>query len=460
MASLSEQAPLQPGSFAARFNAWLCGVLGYLVLAACAAGALSLLTWQTADPSLTHATSGPVRNALGPVGAIIADLIMQLLGLAGVFIVLPPIFWALQLIGRGRLDRVRTKLLLAPAAVLLLACAAASLPKIAAWPLHHNIGGVMGDLLLGALTSVLATIRPERASAAAGLFCLAGGMMLLMTSLGLSQRDLKLICQRPRGVNLQFVARAWKRLGEMSEHTIIIRREPTLAAPPAGFAATAPPYRASAFVPAAPRPYPPAPQFRPEPRPEPDPEPRTREPRTFEPTSDNELDRKKLDRILSICAPKGAGKSAGTGEPPSVLLQPEPTETPRYHAPAAPARATRGFVEAPRDDSMDHGPGQEPRAMWPAAPAAAPPRRAPGVPPENGWRPQSLPGGDDLYGRAVAIVLDDRKASVDYLQHRLAIGYMRATDLIERMEREGILGAPVYNGMRPILIGGPGSREI
>ena len=82
------------------------------------------------------------------------------------------------------------------------------------------------------------------------------------------------------------------------------------------------------------------------------------------------------------------------------------------------------------------------------------------TPPANGWRPQSLPGGDDLYGRAVAIVLDDRKASANYLQQRLAIGYMRATDLIERMEREGILGAPVYNGMRPILIGGPGSREI
>jgi S-DNA-T family DNA segregation ATPase FtsK/SpoIIIE len=83
------------------------------------------------------------------------------------------------------------------------------------------------------------------------------------------------------------------------------------------------------------------------------------------------------------------------------------------------------------------------------------------APPGNdGWRPQNMPGGDDLYGRAVAIVLGDRKATPAYLQCRLAIGYMRAADLIERMEREGILGAPVYNGMRPILIGGPGSSEV
>ena len=119
MASLSEQAPLLPGTLSARFNAWLCGMLGYAVLAVCGACALSLLSWQIADPSLTHAASGPVSNILGPVGAIISDLIMQLLGLAGVFVFLPPVFWALQLIGKGRLDNTRVKFMLAPVAVLL-----------------------------------------------------------------------------------------------------------------------------------------------------------------------------------------------------------------------------------------------------------------------------------------------------------------------------------------------------
>ena len=61
---------------------------------------------------------------------------------------------------------------------------------------------------------------------------------------------------------------------------------------------------------------------------------------------------------------------------------------------------------------------------------------------------------------AVSIVLGGRKATTAYLQQRLAIGYMRAADLLDRMEREGILGAPVYNGARPILINGPSSREV
>ena len=71
-----------------------------------------------------------------------------------------------------------------------------------------------------------------------------------------------------------------------------------------------------------------------------------------------------------------------------------------------------------------------------------------------------MPCGDPLYGRAVAIVLTDRNASSSYLKGLLKIGYMRATDLIEQMERDGIVGAPVYNGIRPILREDPGSDEV
>ena len=59
----------------------------------------------------------------------------------------------------------------------------------------------------------------------------------------------------------------------------------------------------------------------------------------------------------------------------------------------------------------------------------------------------------DLYERAVAIVLGDQKASTSYLQRRLGVGYNRAADLIERMEREGILSPPGHQGRRQILVG-------
>jgi S-DNA-T family DNA segregation ATPase FtsK/SpoIIIE len=62
------------------------------------------------------------------------------------------------------------------------------------------------------------------------------------------------------------------------------------------------------------------------------------------------------------------------------------------------------------------------------------------------------PRAEDLYDRAVAIVLKDGKASTSYIQRRLSIGYNRAADLIERMEREGIISAANSVGKREILV--------
>jgi S-DNA-T family DNA segregation ATPase FtsK/SpoIIIE len=69
----------------------------------------------------------------------------------------------------------------------------------------------------------------------------------------------------------------------------------------------------------------------------------------------------------------------------------------------------------------------------------------------------SLAGGDDesheLYDRAVNIVLRDRKASTSYIQRRLSIGYNRAASIIERMEKEGVVGPANHAGKRDILVG-------
>jgi S-DNA-T family DNA segregation ATPase FtsK/SpoIIIE len=66
--------------------------------------------------------------------------------------------------------------------------------------------------------------------------------------------------------------------------------------------------------------------------------------------------------------------------------------------------------------------------------------------------------GDDLYDQAVAIVLKDRKASTSYVQRRLGIGYNRAATLVERMEKEGLIGAANHAGKREILVGGDEAR--
>ncbi len=61
--------------------------------------------------------------------------------------------------------------------------------------------------------------------------------------------------------------------------------------------------------------------------------------------------------------------------------------------------------------------------------------------------------GDELYDKAVQIVLTDKKASTSYVQRRLAIGYNKAATLIERMEREGVISPANHAGRREILVG-------
>jgi S-DNA-T family DNA segregation ATPase FtsK/SpoIIIE len=50
---------------------------------------------------------------------------------------------------------------------------------------------------------------------------------------------------------------------------------------------------------------------------------------------------------------------------------------------------------------------------------------------------------DEYYDSCVNLVLSERKASVSYLQRRFSIGYNRAARIMERMEREGIVGPSV-----------------
>ncbi|TQF76343.1 DNA translocase FtsK, partial [Elioraea sp. Yellowstone] len=60
-----------------------------------------------------------------------------------------------------------------------------------------------------------------------------------------------------------------------------------------------------------------------------------------------------------------------------------------------------------------------------------------------------------LYDRAVDLVAREGKASTSFIQRHLQIGYNRAARLIERMEKEGVVGPPNHVGRREILVRPP-----
>jgi S-DNA-T family DNA segregation ATPase FtsK/SpoIIIE len=70
---------------------------------------------------------------------------------------------------------------------------------------------------------------------------------------------------------------------------------------------------------------------------------------------------------------------------------------------------------------------------------------------QSGFGGGNMSTGDDLYDRAVDIVLRERKASTSFIQRHLQIGYNRAARIMEQMEKEGVIGPANHVGKREIL---------
>ena len=70
----------------------------------------------------------------------------------------------------------------------------------------------------------------------------------------------------------------------------------------------------------------------------------------------------------------------------------------------------------------------------------------------GGQRQPSEEPADVMYDQAVALVAETRQASISMVQRRLRMGYNRAARMVERMERDGIVGPPDGVKGREVLI--------
>ena len=125
----------------------LAELTGVILMALAGACGLALITWSAQDPSLNHATAGPVRNLLGQPGAVAADFVMQMIGLATIAMLIPVISWGWQLLVARRLDRFQIRFALWIIGVACAAAFASQLPITDRWPLPRGLGGVIGDAM-------------------------------------------------------------------------------------------------------------------------------------------------------------------------------------------------------------------------------------------------------------------------------------------------------------------------
>jgi S-DNA-T family DNA segregation ATPase FtsK/SpoIIIE len=145
----STSVPLSGGSAVRQVLRRNIGAMvGLVVLAVAAVAAASLATWTVDDPSLSHATDHAIRNVLGFPGAIISDLLTQLLGLGASLLLLPPVVWAWRAVFAlpTRLRRWNAGSWIG--GTLMASLALSTMPVPRSWPLPTGLGGALGDLLL------------------------------------------------------------------------------------------------------------------------------------------------------------------------------------------------------------------------------------------------------------------------------------------------------------------------
>ena len=184
------------------------GTYGFVLIAGACAVWASLATWSVHDPSLNNATRVVPRNLLGSWGAVTADLGIQSLGLAAIFLFLPLAAWGWHLVAHTVPNRRRLRLLAWPVSALLLAAALAALPQPKSWPLPNGLGGILGDFIMAG-AHIIGPFLPEAAVAfVAGLAFFVIGFWLLLFACGTSTSRL-IALWAPRSTAAGEWANAW-----------------------------------------------------------------------------------------------------------------------------------------------------------------------------------------------------------------------------------------------------------
>jgi S-DNA-T family DNA segregation ATPase FtsK/SpoIIIE len=181
-ASRQGSVPVPPPAIAIRIP---LRVAGLLILGLCAIVLLSLASWSVDDPSLSLATGKQAANWLGFPGAVIADLIFQFLGLAGLVMVVPLALWGWTMARRHALTRTGLRLGAWVGSVLLFAGVFAFVPMPESWPLPTGLGGLAGMVFANLAASVAGADAQPITSTLFAIILAAPAFALLWIAMGL-----------------------------------------------------------------------------------------------------------------------------------------------------------------------------------------------------------------------------------------------------------------------------------
>jgi len=191
-----------PEGMGEMFQQWALQGVGLVVVAIALLMAAALITYHPNDHSLNTAADPAwhTQNMVGLPGAFIADILLQLVGLAAWMPAIALLVWGGRMTATGsRLEKLWLRALLLLSGLLLVAVGLAALPIPAGWHLPRgagqSLGGSAGALLLDGLVSTLALFGGEAFGWVMALVSGLLGTLCTVTSLGLSLEEWRQVFQ-------------------------------------------------------------------------------------------------------------------------------------------------------------------------------------------------------------------------------------------------------------------------
>ena len=172
------------------FKKRLYELAGVLLFGVLIAAGVALASWSADDPSLNHALDRDAENWLGYPGAVIADELMQFLGLGVLPFIAIPVRWAVGLLSHDGISRPVRSVASWLACVVAASATLSAIPAPSSWSLVAGLGGNAGDVLHNLVLMVLSFgIDGPIAQTIAGVLSLMATITLGLRALGLAREE-------------------------------------------------------------------------------------------------------------------------------------------------------------------------------------------------------------------------------------------------------------------------------
>ena len=156
---------------------------GLMLVLAAAAGLVALLSYSADDASLNNATLRDTANWLGPLGAVAADMLLQIFGLAAIAALAPILVWGTRALRGKSLKYAMWRLVAWPLGTATLAAGLGLFPQPARLP--AGAGGMIGIAASGLSAHAASVWHTPVIGWALPLMLLLAGLPLAFLATGL-----------------------------------------------------------------------------------------------------------------------------------------------------------------------------------------------------------------------------------------------------------------------------------